>query len=542
MTSDRRTVRGPRLDYPDAPVWALLYGAARRWPDRVALREGDRSVTWSRLWERGRSAASALRAAGLVPGDVVAVRLPNGIAFAEAYWGAQLGGLTVSPVNPRQPVAETHRQIADCGARVVVTDGEPPPGVTAVPPDAFRAASGEDCEPYRPADVGAAVAHISYTGGTTGTPKGVRVAQRSVVRNALQFCHWSTGSVPATDSAGAVVLDQAGGPDEWPVRLGTGTVVAVAPWFHAMGLIGGVVVPALQGTTSLVGGRFDPALFAATLQAERVSSVSGAPALLAALASHLEDTPYDVRSVRLVSCGGGPLPPALADRLAMVFPEAVVTQAYGLTEVTMAAVGNPTGRGAERRRGSVGLPMADTEVRLAGGGAGDGDDDGDGRGEILLRGPQLMLGYHERPEATAEMLRDGWLHTGDVGVLDEDGYLTIVDRLKDMLIYKGYNVYPSELEALLRARPGVRDAAVVGAPDPDLGDVPTAFVVADGPLDPAGLAEAVNAEVVHYKKLREVIVVDALPTSPVGKVLKSVLKSRLRDAVPAARRPGRPRP
>jgi long-chain acyl-CoA synthetase len=512
-------------------VWAILAGAAWRWPLRVALCEDSRSVTWSQLWALSRSTATALRATGLVAGDVVAIRLPNGIDFARTYWAAQLCGLTVSPVNPRQPAAEARHQIGDCGARLLVTlpDGDcAPPGVPVVTAADLQAAetSQDGWEPHYPADPATAVAHISYTGGTTGVPKGVLVSQRGVVCNALQFCHWATGSVPGTGTGGGVVLDQVGGAGDWPVRLGTGKVLAVAPWFHAMGLIGGLVLPALQGTISLVPGRFDPAGFLTTVETERVSSVSGAPALLAALATHLENGAYDVTSVRLVSCGGGPLAPVLADRLAAAFGEAVITQAYGLTEVTMAAVGNPAARGGTRKLGSVGLPLPDTEVRLVPA-AEHETEETDGRGEITLRGPQLMLGYHGRPAATAEVLRDGWLHTGDVGVLDEDGYLSIVDRQKDMLIYKGYNVYPSELENLLRQQPGVRDAAVVGVPDPDVGDVPVAFVVAAGPepLVPDRLAEAVNADVVHYKKLRAVVVVESLPTSAVGKVLKAPLRA-----------------
>jgi long-chain acyl-CoA synthetase len=535
----QRSVSGQRLDYPRAPVWAILAGAAWRWPRRVALRQDGCSVTWSELWSRSRSTATALQAAGLAPGDVVAIRLPNGIEFAQVYWAAQLCGLTTSPVNPRQPPAEAQHQIEDCGARLVITvpddDFPAPDGVNVVTPDDLRpqGAPLDGWVPHHPADLATAVAHISYTGGTTGVPKGVLVSQRSVVCNALQFSYWATGSLPGIGTGGGVVLDQIGGAADWPVRLGTGTVIAVAPWFHAMGLIGGVVLPALQGSTSLIPERFDPASFIATVEAARVSSVSGAPALLAALAARLENGSHDVSSVRLVSCGGGPLAPVLADRLSAVFPDAVITQAYGLTEVTMAAVGNPTGRGEQRRRGSVGVPMPDTEIRLLPP-ADDAEEAEDGRGEIVVRGPQIMLGYHGRPDATEEILRDGWLHTGDIGVLDKNGYLSIVDRQKDMLIYKGYNVYPSELEALLRKHPGVRDAAVVGAPDPDVGDVPVAFVVPASPeaLDPGRLADAVNAQVVHYKKLREVVVVESLPTSAVGKVVKGPLRAE------AARRAG----
>lgn len=545
---DLAHLRSPvRLDYPAVPVWRFLSGARRRWPDAVALRAGESTLSWSELWTAAVRLARGLAAAGFAPGQVLATHLPNSPDLAVAYWAAQLAGLTVSPVNPFQPDDDTRGQLRDCGARVLVTDRADEAGLRALAEGGARvvttrpgvpgfatpddlAAAGEGLAgfaPHEPADLAAAIAHISYTGGTTGVPKGVLVTQHNLVRNALQFCHWATGSYPVSDAGGGVRLDQTGSEKDWPVRLGHGVSIAVAPWFHAMGLIGGVVVPALQGTRSLLIGRFDPDRFLDTVEAEGVTTVNGAPAMLARLARHQEARPREVGTVRLVSCGGGPLPPPLADRLQAAFGDAVVVQAYGLTEATMAAVGGATGRGALRTRGSVGLPMPDTEIRLV---PRDGDGtgtNGNGAGEILVRGPQVTLGYRGRAEETAAVFEDGWLRTGDLGTVDEHGHLVIVDRQKDMLIYKGYNVYPAELENLLRECPGVRDAAVVGVPDADVGDVPVAFVIADDTTTgPDGIAEAVNARVVHYKRIRAVHLVDELPRSAMGKVLKAPLRER----------------
>jgi long-chain acyl-CoA synthetase len=401
----------------------------------------------------------------------------------------------------------------------------------ATPADLAAAGARHEFAPYEPADPGAAIAHLSYTGGTTGVPKGVLVSQRNVVRNALQFCHWATGSHPALDAHGDLRLDQIGSAADWPVRLSQGVSIAVAPWFHAMGLIGGVVVPALQGTRSLLIGRFDPERFLDTVEREGVTTVSGAPAMLAQLARQQEARPRAVGTVRLVSCGGGPLPPPLADRLADAFGSAVVVQAYGLTEATMAAVGGSTARSGLRSRGSVGAPMPDTEIRLSPP-ENSGDSDS---GEILLRGPQISLGYQGRPDETAALFADGWLRTGDLGRIDEHGHLVVVDRQKDMLIYKGYNVYPAELENLLREIPGVRDAAVVGVPDAEVGDVPVAFAVLDPTTAAEAVTEAVNARVVHYKRIRTVHVVDELPRSAMGKVLKSPLRERAAALEPVRR-------
>ncbi|MGW0576993.1 class I adenylate-forming enzyme family protein [Streptomyces sp. NPDC002920] len=519
------------LDYPAAPVWRILEGAARRWPGQVALVEGDTTVTWSGLWGTANDLAARLRGAGLEPGQVLGLRLRNSVAMAEVYWAAQLAGLTISPVNPSQSESGTAHQLADSGAVAVAESGGDSlvlrpvavPGGPALGAGALAALPTHGAfAPYEPSDLATAVAHICYTGGTTGAPKGVTVTQRALVCNVLQFAHWMTSAVPARDAEGGIVVRQPGSTEEWPVRLGGGVVVAGAPWFHAMGLGGGLIVPALLGNRSLLLGRFDPAGFLDAVAAEGITSISGAPAMLSALAREQQRTPRDVESVRVVSCGGGPLPAPLAERLTRAFPRAVATQAYGLTEVTMAAVGFPTSTAVPRRPGAVGVPLADTEVRLV----PDPGRPGEPGGEILVRGPQVMAGYHGCLPETREVLTDGWLRTGDIGIVDEDGYLRIVDRSKDMLLYKGYNVYPSELEALLRSYEGVREAAVVGAPDPDDGDHPVAFVVVDGSPDLEAIRESVNTSVVHYKRLHAIHATEALPTSALGKVLKTELRAR----------------
>ncbi|WP_067903070.1 AMP-binding protein [Nocardia vaccinii] len=532
------------LDYPQVPLWHALAGARRRWPDRIAFQVDEATITWQELWDSACRLAAGYRSSGLRPGMVLALQLRNSIDMAVAYWASQLAGLVISPVNPAQPPDSIENQLSDCGATAVISRNTTGVVILTMRSDAAvipltevaAAASGtENLSPHTPSDLSAAIAHISYTGGTTGTPKGVVLSQRALVCNALQFCHWISSSVPDRDGDGALTLSQPGSPQEWPIRLGTGVVIASAPWFHAMGLGGGLIVPALLGNRSLILSRFDPAVYLDTVERENVTSVSGAPALLAGLVREQETNPRDVASIRLISCGGGPLSTVLADRLARAFPPAVVTQAYGLTEVAMAAIGYPTATTAPRRTGRVGLPLADTEVRLVSA----TEHTGQG-GEIWVRGPQLMLGYHGRPAETAEVLRDGWLRTGDIGMLDEDGLLAVVDRSKDMLIYKGYNVYPSELEALLREQPGVQDAAVVGVPEADDGEYPVAFVVAEGSPDPDLLREAVNTKVVHYKRLRAIYLVAELPTSPLGKTVKDPLRkeaARLTGADPVVSEP-----
>jgi long-chain acyl-CoA synthetase len=243
--------------------------------------------------------------------------------------------------------------------------------------------------------------------------------------------------------------------------------------------------------------------------------------------------------VRGISSGAAPLPVTLIEKLRKLFPDAPIGEGYGLTEVTMMATGNPSFRSGTRKPGTVGVPIFDTEISIQPLGGGTPLPPGE-RGEVCIRGPQVMRGYAHRPEATAESIDpDGWFHTGDVGILDEDGYLSIVDRTKDMLLYKGYNVFPRELEEKLFAVPGVAGAAVVGRPDEEAGELPVAYVVrkadeAGEALTRDALLDQINSQVVHYKRLRDVVFIEAIPVSAAGKVLKRELAARERAETGAA--------
>jgi long-chain acyl-CoA synthetase len=538
------------LDYPDVPAGAIAAGAARRFGDRTAIHYYGREVTFAGLYRRACAFARALGAAGIGRGDVVALHLPNCPQYAIAYVGTLLAGATFSPANPLLPPADLSAQLADCGAvaavtwapaapvldavrdrtavrLVLVTDREqaldathrPAVGVGHVDFEEFHAGAPEN-DPAVEIDIRSDLAHLAYTGGTTGRSKGVQLPHRNVVVNALQYACWGTGSVPAVDGAGGLVLDQRGDPAEFPVRLGTGVGINLTPWFHAMGTIGGLNIPMLTGAVTVLHDRFDPAAYLADAERFGVTGMGGAPPLFGALLRHPDFATRDLSSVRGISSGAAPLPVEAIRALQRRFgDDVVIGEGYGLTEVTMGATSGPSGRSAVRKPGTVGVPVFDTEVRIDGP-AGE-------PGEVCVRGPQVMIGYKDRPGETAAALVDGWLHTGDIGTIDADGYLTIVDRQKDMLLYKGYNVYPRELEELLHAQPGVAAAAVVGRPDELAGELPVAFVVAPGLESGAELMAAVNAQVPPYKKLREVHLVAEIPVSAAGKVLKRELRARL---------------
>jgi long-chain acyl-CoA synthetase len=526
------------LDYPRVPVGAILRGSARRWPDRVAHRFNDVEVTFAEVLADAARFANALQEAGIGVGDVVALHMPNCLEYPPIYYGTLLAGATFSPANPLLPPDDLAFQLGDCDAAVVVTWSIAAGAIAAIRDRIpARLVIGVDTEPgsadvgYRDfiagvsaappsvhLDVDTTLAHLAYTGGTTGRSKGVELPHRNVVTNALQYACWGNGAVPALDDAGDLVLDQIGSADEWPVRLGEGNIVNLTPWFHAMGTVGYLNVPMLTGTEMTIHQRFDPGHYLRDVARYRATGIGGAPPIFVALLRHPDIDRVDLSSVRGISSGAAPLPVEVIEELKARFPDALIGEGYGLTEVTMGATANPSWRSGVRKVGSVGVPVFDTEVTLV-------------DGEVCIRGPQVMRGYHNRPDATADILIDGWLHSGDVGAVDDEGYLSIVDRKKDMLIYKGYNVYPRELEELLFQHPAITNAAVVGRYDVAVGDLPVAFVVlGDGESDADTVMAWVNERVVPYKKLREIHAVDQIPVSAAGKVLRRELRDRLTKA------------
>ncbi|WP_298183042.1 AMP-binding protein [Saccharomonospora sp.] len=531
------------LTYPNVPVGSLLAGAASRYRDRIAFRHADEELSFSRLWSAACRFGNALRERGVGPGDTVALHLPNCLAFPIAYYGTLLAGATFSPTNPLLPRKALADQLAGSHARVVVTHGGVadalsgmdielvltyrPRDARALDFDTFVAAAPETRPDVR-IDPAHDLAHLGYTGGTTGRSKGVRLTHRNVVVNALQYVCWGSGAVPALDDAGEATVVQIGDEAEWTTPLGTGESINLTPWFHAMG-IGGLNIGVLSGSTVTIHDRFDPHAYVADAERLRVTSMNGAPALYAALLAFPRFHTADLSSVRGITSGAAPMPRAMGEALLARFPDAVITEGYGLTEVTMGATIAPSWRSGVRKVGTVGVPIFDTEVKIV---SVDGGEElpPNTPGEVCLRGPQVMRGYHNRPEETEAVLDDGWLRTGDIGVLDDDGYLSIVDRAKDMLLYKGYNVYPRELEELLVALPEVAAAAVVGRPDPNVGELPVAFVVRAPGRDEVtaeAIMKAVNEQMLPYKRVREVRFVDAIPTSAAGKVLKRRLREQL---------------
>jgi acyl-CoA synthetase (AMP-forming)/AMP-acid ligase II len=341
------------------------------------------------------------------------------------------------------------------------------------------------------------LAALPYSSGTTGLPKGVMLTHRNLVANLVQ-----TTAVHSLGEADRVVV--------------------VLPLFHIYGLQVVLNLGLSAGATLVTMPRFELEAFLGLLQQQRITRAFVVPPIVLALAKHPVVERFDLSRVTAMMSGAAPLDAALETACARRVGCRVV-QGYGLTEASPVTHANP----AEKTKpGTVGQLLPNTECRIVapatGADVGPGED-----GELWIRGPQVMRGYLNNPEATAAMLdRDRWLHTGDIGHADQDGYFTIVDRLKELIKYKGFQVAPAELEALLCAHPAVADAAVVPMADEECGEVPKAFVVLRGDASPADLMAYVAERVAPYKKIRAVELIDAIPKSPSGKILRRVLRER----------------
>ncbi|MGW3151179.1 class I adenylate-forming enzyme family protein [Streptomyces sp. NPDC001177] len=478
---------------------------ARRDADGPCLADDVSVLDNAAFARRVRRAAATLRARGVARGVVVALLLPNTADFVVALFAAWRLGAAVTPVNPALTDGEARYQLGDAGAAVVVTTGPSPlaeSGIEALP--AAELCTGpEDTAPPQ-TDPGA-LALLIYTSGSTGRPKGVMLDHANLAAMAGMMIE--TVRLSETDHS-----------------------LLILPLFHVNGIVVGVLSPLLAGGRVTVAGRFRAETFFGLVSEVRPTCFSAVPSIYSMLAELPDQGVPDTSSVRFAACGAAPMPPALIERFERRYGIPVV-EGYGLSEGTCASTTNPLD--GLRKPGTVGLPLPGQQVAVM---------DPQGRivaagetGEVVVRGPNVMRGYLGRPEETARTVVDGWLHTGDVGGFDEDGYLVLVDRIKDMIIRGGENIYPKEIETILGDHPDVREAAVVGAAEPRLGEVPVAFVAlrAGASATAADLLDHCRARLARYKMPAEIVLVDGLPRNPVGKTDKPALRARTSAVTPA---------
>lgn len=478
-------------------------------PGRPVVHDPDSGwLTAGALEERSRTVAGGFLAAGLAPGDRVAISAPASVDAVVAYVGALRAGLVVVPVNTAYRQGEVAHIVGDAAPRAaVVDDRERGAWVTAAsagpvlvsgvdaPVPVVRGGEAVDLPRRGPGDPGLLI----YTSGTTGRPKGALLSHGNLVAGieALRLAwRWS--------------------PDD---RL-----THALPLFHLHGLGAGIHGTLHAGASVLLRPRFDPADVTGSARESGATLFFGVPTMYTRLAAH--PGLAGLGGLRLCVSGSAPLPPDVFAAVEAGSGQATLER-YGATE-TMLTVSNPYD--GERRPGTVGFPLPGVELRLAGAGAASGGGGGVGRGEVEVRGPTVFGGYWGRPDATAEAFTaDGWFRTGDIGALDDDGYLHIVGRSKELIISGGYNVYPREVEEALRDHPAVAEVAVAGVPDDAWGETVTAWVVpaaatgAGGPADEAAILAHARALLAPYKCPKAVRFVDALPRNALGKVLRHEL-------------------
>ncbi|MFI6446041.1 long-chain fatty acid--CoA ligase [Kitasatospora sp. NPDC050543] len=489
----------------------LLTVTATRCPDRTVVRLHEELLTFADLDSLSARTAWWLASLGVRAGDRVAVLLPNAPTFAVLYYGILRAGAVVVPMNPLLKSREIEHCLSDAEAALLLTwhegadqavEGARRTGtrcVTVEPLSLAATLRAQQPAEQQPADGpepgrrgGEDTAVILYTSGTTGAPKGAELTHRNILGNV---------------GAGIQIL----GIDEDDVIFGG------LPLFHSFGQVMGLNCAVAVGACLTLLPRFDPVAALDVVQRDAVSVFLGVPTMYTLMLTHPQRARYDVSSLRVCLCGGSPLPPEVLRGFEANF-DCVVLEGYGLSESSPLACANRIDR--ERVAGTIGVPIEGVEMRIV-------DESGtevpDGTvGEVVIRGHNVMKGYWRRPDATAQTVRDGWLHSGDLGTRDECGDFRIVDRSKDVIIRGGFNVYPREVEDVLYEHPAVAEATVVGVPHATHGqEVAAAVVLRSGArATPDDLRAFVRDRVAPYKYPRLVWTVDSLPKGPTGKILK----------------------
>ena len=497
----------------------MLEGADEQ-GDKPALIDGStgRQLTYAQLTDGVRRVASALRRRGLKKGDVFAIFSPNVLEYPIAFHAVASAGGVVTTINSLYTPREIRDQLRDSRARFLLTvpafmdrASEAIEGLDidevfvfgeAEGATAFATLVAEPAEPFSvDIDPGEDLVALPYSSGPTGLAKGVMLTHRNLVANVLQA--------------------------EGRIHLHEGErVLGVMPFYHIYGMTVVMNLALHKHATVVAMLRFELEPFLRVLQDHRVERAYVAPPIVVALAKHPLVDKFDLSSVSLVFSGAAPLDENLAQACARRL-DCNVNQGYGMTEASPAT--HLVSDDIEWKKvGSIGPVVAGTECKVVdvatGAELGPGAD-----GEILVRGPQVMKGYLNNPAATAQILdQDGWLHTGDIGHADPDGDFYVVDRVKELIKYKGYQVPPAELEAILLTHPAVADAAVIPSPDEEAGEVPKAFVVLKGEVTPDELMRFVAERVAPHKKVRLVETIDEIPKSASGKILRRKLVERER--------------
>ncbi|MFN8111978.1 MAG: AMP-binding protein [Solirubrobacterales bacterium] len=504
----------PAPEIPDVDLATFTLARAEELGDKPALIDGPtgRAIGFAQFKGLVEALAGALAARGIGRGDVVAIYMPNLPEYAVIFHGVLRASATNTTANPLYTESELGHQLSDSGAKMIFTieafldtarKAAEHAGVTDIV--VVGEAEGDEptladllgegaAPPEIDVDPATDLAVLPYSSGTTGLPKGVMLTHRNLIANVLQC-----------DEVFEI------GPDD--------VLIGVLPFFHIYGQTVIMNLGIRNGATVVTMPRFDLDQFLSLIEEHKVTLANVVPPIALALAKHPAVDGADLSSLRLIMSGAAPLGPELSEAVAKRLDVPTI-QGYGMTETSPVTHVSPL-EPDRIKPGTIGFPVPGTETRVV-----DPETREEGtRGELLIRGPQVMAGYLNNEDATKHTIdEDGWLHTGDVAEIDEDGYFAIVDRLKELIKYKGFQVPPAELEAILITHPAVADCAVIGVPDEEAGELPKAFIVCSEDVEDEEILAFVAEKVSPQKKIRILERIEEIPKSASGKILRRQLR------------------
>jgi long-chain acyl-CoA synthetase len=525
------------MKYPAVPLQSVLRKTAEEHPEKTAIAYFEGEIAYGELNSLSDQFAAALASLGVKQGDRVAIFLPNIPQFVIAYFGILKAGAVLTAISPLNREREVGYQLSDAEAETIIALDSlcaivanvwqkttlKNAIVTSIGGYASKTAiltSESEQKPNthsfqellkehagaKPPKVSINpkedLAALQYTGGTTGTAKAAMLTHMNLVSNTVMFAAWIKGATAKE------------------------TFLTALPLFHIYGMTTSMNVPIHLAAKMVMLPRFDPLTALESIQKHKVTVFCGVPTMYAVLLANPELARFDLTSIRVCISGASPLPPQVQKKF-MDATGGFLAEGYGLTEASPVTHCNPVDRMMRTvRLGSIGLPLPDTDAKIFEIETGEKALEPGETGELAVKGPQVMKGYWKKPEETANVLRDGWLYTGDIARMDENGYFYITDRKKDLIKYKDYSVYPREIEDVLYEHPAVKLCVVVGKPDPMVGEIPKAFIVLKdgGKATEAEIIEFIKDKVAPYKSVREVEFRNELPISSAGKVLRRALQ------------------
>ncbi|HHY27450.1 MAG TPA: long-chain fatty acid--CoA ligase [Desulfitobacterium dehalogenans] len=514
------------LDYPDKSLGQVFDETVANMPDTIAMIFADREITYSQFGDRVNRLATAIAGLGIGKGDRIGLMGPNCPQWIIAYFALLKLGVIVVQTNPMYVEREIIHQMKDSGASGIIVFEPLYPRVKSVLDQTSLSkvivfnftpvkagedfysfdeliAGSEPTPPAVPIDSAEDIAVLQYTGGTTGVSKGVMLTHRNLICNTLQVIEWAVD-----------------------MNYGDERIITLLPVFHVYGMTNCVNYSIAIAATQIILPRFDVDMLLETIQKHRPTLFPGAPTMFLAINNHPRGAEYKevLAAIKVCNSGSAPLPLEVAHKFAEITGgSGNLQEGYGLSEASPVTHSNPLDRPS--RAGSIGLPLPDTDSKIVDLETGNNTLPIGEVGELCIRGPQVMKGYWEKPEETEKTLRNGWLHTGDIAKMDEDGYFYIIDRKKDMIIAGGYNIYPRDIEEVLYEHPKVKEVVAAGIPDSYRGETVKAYIVLKP--DTEGTAEEFieycRTKLAAYKIPRQIEFREALPRTIVGKVLRRQL-------------------